>query len=371
MRGDPRNPSISRIAAEAGVSRAAVSLALRKHPRISAATRERIETIAKRLGWRPNPLLAQAMTALRAGRPSLEKVTLAWVTMYERRDGWKSISFFKRSHDGAVERARSTGYSLEHFWLGDANGRLDRLSQILYTRGITGLILAPLPQPGRIELEWDRFACAAVGLSIDAPRLHRVVDNHNASIRAAVLRLQLGGCKRIGFVIDRKFDQRMHGKLTSGYFWQMNDTGKFIPELMHRPDKLGEDGFARWVGEAKPDAIISGQPEVPGWLKGLGLRAPDDLAYVSLDLPSDDGSATGIYQDPEAVGACAVDTVAGQLIRHERGLPLKPRTVLVDGRWVEGATTLDGPNRDDAVEAARSILANRGNPETVVPGALD
>ena len=37
--------------------------------RIPPDTRQRIQMIATRLGWKPNPLLAEAMSAIRAGQP--------------------------------------------------------------------------------------------------------------------------------------------------------------------------------------------------------------------------------------------------------------------------------------------------------------
>lgn len=76
MRRHSNTPSLGLIAAEAGVSRAAVSMALRNHPRIPQPTRERIQSIANKLGWKPNPLLAEAMNAIRAGQPSEGRVTL-------------------------------------------------------------------------------------------------------------------------------------------------------------------------------------------------------------------------------------------------------------------------------------------------------
>ena len=42
-----------------------VSLALRRAPRISAATRERVLAAAERLGYRRNPLVAALMADLR------------------------------------------------------------------------------------------------------------------------------------------------------------------------------------------------------------------------------------------------------------------------------------------------------------------
>ena len=371
MRRRSNSPSLARIAEEAGVSRAAVSMALRHHPRIPVATRERIQAIAEKLGWKPNPLLAEAMSAIRAGQPPTEHVTLAWVTTYPERDAWKESHFFRRLYDGCKARAERAGYKLEHFWLGDARGSVSRLGDILYNRGINGVIVAPLPNPGGLALPWKHFAAATIGYSLTAPRLHRAVDNHSASVRAAVLRLLGAGCGRIGFVVSRSFDRRVQGLWAGSYLWQTNESGIFDPSLLHRPEELDETLFIRWVRDVKPDAIISIDRRIPDWLRGAGIRAPDDLAYANLDLAGPDTGIAGVYQDPEAIGAGAVDMVAGQLLRHERGLPEKPRTTIIDGRWCNGNSAPSCPEDSDAFTESQALLCNCGEFPALLPGAFD
>ncbi|MCF3652245.1 LacI family DNA-binding transcriptional regulator [Synoicihabitans lomoniglobus] len=371
MRRRSDTPSLARIAEEAGVSRAAVSMALRHHPRIPVATRERIEAIAKRLGWKPNPLLAEAMSAIRAGQPPADRVTLAWVTTFPERDGWRDIHYFLRLHEGCVARAARAGYKLEHFWLGDARGNVSRLGDILYNRGINGVIIAPMAQPGSLDLPWKHFASATMGFSVTSPRLHRVTDNHTASVRVGITRLRGAGFKRIGFAISGNFDRRVNGLWTAGYLWQTNEDGDFKPELLHRPDELDETTFVRWVREEKPDAIISVDRRIPDWLAGAGMRIPRDVAYVNLDIAAPDGSVAGVYQDPEGIGACCVDMVAGQLLRHERGLPVKPRTVIIDGRWCDGTTAPACDPESEAAQKADRLLCNEGNFPELLPSAFD
>ncbi|MCD0449226.1 LacI family transcriptional regulator [Actinocorallia sp. API 0066] len=60
-----RRPTISDIAARAGVSTGAVSYALNGRPGVSAATRARILAVAAEMGWRPSAA-ARALSASRA-----------------------------------------------------------------------------------------------------------------------------------------------------------------------------------------------------------------------------------------------------------------------------------------------------------------
>jgi len=76
------------VATRVGVHRTTVSLALRDHPRIPAATRERVKTAAAKLGYRSNPLVSALMKSRRSGR-AVKHVALAYVTNYPTRFGWR------------------------------------------------------------------------------------------------------------------------------------------------------------------------------------------------------------------------------------------------------------------------------------------
>lgn len=338
MRRHASSASLGRIAEEAGVSRATVSMALRNHPRIPAATRTRVQAIATRLGWKPNPLLAEVMTAIRAGQPPADRVTLAWITGHPRRDGWQREPFFRRCFDGAQTRAAAAGYHLEHFWLGDADRNAQRLGDILMARGITGLVVSPLPKPESIPLQWDKFSSVSVAYTLLGPRLHRATDNHCASARLAAACLHAAGRRRIGLALTTDYHQRVNGLWTAGYLLEMQASGLVDDTLIHRPDELHEASLLAWVKRARIDAVIGTDPVIATWLRRSGLKVPGQVAYADLNLATTDGTVAGIYQDATSIGACAIDLLAGQLLRHERGLPEKAKTLMIDSRWVNGAT---------------------------------
>jgi LacI family transcriptional regulator len=371
MRRQSDTPSLGQIAAEASVSRAAVSMALRNHPRIPEATRTRIQAIANKLGWKPNPLLAEAMSAIRAGQPPLDRVTLAWVTTDKRRDAWQDSAFDRRAHEGACARAENAGYRLEHFWVGDANGNPHRLSEILYNRGITGVLLAPLREPSRFDLNWDHFAAATFAHTLIEPHLHSANDNHIGASRVCVARLNGAGRRRIGLAIAERLDNRVEDLWTAGYLLETFEEGLSEIELLHRPKEVHEAEFLRWVKKAKPDAIIGTEPEIPQWLEKAGYKIPDDIAFVSLDLATDDGKVAGIYQDAHAIGAAAIDMIAGQLLRHERGVPKIPKNTIINGRWVSGATAPPSPVDSEYTLKAQYLLTDSGDTTPTRPVLFD
>jgi DNA-binding LacI/PurR family transcriptional regulator len=79
------------VADRAGVSRAAVSLALRNHASIPLQTRARIQRLAEEMGYRKNPLVSALMTYQRnfkAAKPA--GMTLAFVSRFSSGDAWRA-----------------------------------------------------------------------------------------------------------------------------------------------------------------------------------------------------------------------------------------------------------------------------------------
>jgi len=137
---------MQQIAAAAGVSKSAVSLALRNDPRIPKATRSRIQKVANDLGYQRNPVVDSLMTQLRAGRQPSFQANLGLVNCSPKKDLSENHTF-RRLREGVLRRAEQLGYGVEEFWLQQPDMRPERIKQILETRGIRGLILVAATSP--------------------------------------------------------------------------------------------------------------------------------------------------------------------------------------------------------------------------------
>jgi len=104
MSSAPGQITMKQIATQAGVSQAAVSLSLANHPRISALTRARVQAVARRLGYQPNPYVSALMRSRRRGRPISDRPVLAIVCAYLTRDGWRNspASTVRQVYEGAL-----------------------------------------------------------------------------------------------------------------------------------------------------------------------------------------------------------------------------------------------------------------------------
>src|SRR5438874_7622879 len=89
------------IARAAGVSHVAVSLALRNHPRIGEATRERIQSMAREMGYQPNPMAAGLAQFKRDSKIKPIHSALAWLNVWPDPKKLRSYAEFDRYWLGA------------------------------------------------------------------------------------------------------------------------------------------------------------------------------------------------------------------------------------------------------------------------------
>jgi DNA-binding LacI/PurR family transcriptional regulator len=339
------------IAERAGVSRMTVSLALRNHPSLPRETRERIQAIAKQLGYRPNPLISTLMAHLRAAHRPKFQANLAFITSFPTRDGWLYPTY-KQFYNGARDRAVQLGYGLEITWSREHGITSKRLTHILVARGISGLVIAPLPAAsGHLSLDWSKFSVAALGYSLARPNMHRAVNHQYHSMLLALRKLRHLGYRRIGLAMSAGHDQRADHNWSAGYLVFGSHLPKTDRVPMLLPPKLNAANFAPWFKKHQPDALVSQELFAMTLAQQLGCRVPDTLGFAHLDWATSDVPVAGINQHSEAIGAAAVDLVVAQLQRNERGLPARPRVLLVEGEWVDGPTAT---NRDAAAHTRTS-----------------
>ncbi len=98
------------------------------------------------------------------------------------------------------------------------------------------------------------------------------------------------------------------------------------------------DILAYGLRHYRPDAIVTRLPEVHRSLKRAGYRVPEDVgvAYHTLDEKSRYWS--GMKKNSFQIGVMAIDLLVDMLHRNERGIPVHPYLLMVEGSWVEGDT---------------------------------
>lgn len=324
------------VAAAAGVSAATVSRSLGMDPQIPAETRTRIQKIATKLGYRPDPLLSAFARRRRGKSTGSEVTTLAYVTNFPTSDEWRTNPFYSPMFEGANDHALRNGYKLEHFWLREPGMTGERLSRILYSRGIAGIFIAPTPVArSRLNLDWPRFSCVTIGYSLLRPDLHRVTPHHFHALLNADRKLRRLGYTRIGFCIYEGTSGRVDDLWLAGaLLTQRRHPDSPLKVFLFTDDTLNR--IANWALSERLEVVLSDNSQALEELRRAGIRAPGDIDFATLNWVKSETEIAGINQRPAAIGAAAVDLIVAQIRRNERGIPEIPVTSMVEGAWVNG-----------------------------------
>ncbi|MES2697076.1 MAG: LacI family DNA-binding transcriptional regulator [Verrucomicrobiota bacterium] len=328
--------TIKDIAQAAGLSLAAVSYALRNSPKIPQKTREHVQEVARKLGYRPNPRISSLMAHIRRAhaRPASERLAFVWVHTSRARAA--RDPFLRDVFAGAQRRAEQGGFALEEFWTNEAGMTDQRLQQIIQARGIVGVVLSPvLSSEASLALDWDwsAFAVAVIGNVTWTPELHHAGHHHFLGMRMTLLELAQLGCSRPVALIEPTTNERAK-RAWEAAFLTHHPARAEGPALLRM---LGMGDFpsaAAWVRRQKPDALIVSTTQL---LAAPGLRkACRDLKLpiVTLHWSDEAAGVGGIDQCYDRIAGHAVDLVATQLNSNEAGVPDLPRIMLYAGRWV-------------------------------------
>jgi LacI family transcriptional regulator len=328
------------LAKAADVSLSTASLALRNSNHVAEETRLRVQKLAAKLGYKPNPMVSALMASRVRSRRASDQQIIAYTNSFVRKEEWREFSSLVEYYDGAQERALECGYQLEEFWLREPRMSSRKMSDILFNRGIHGVLLGPLQRKmGHLSMKWDRFSVVALGYSMTQPAVHRAVPDQLAGMRLALRQLRKLGYRRIAVVLDPWQDIRSNKAWTAGfgeYLLFLQPRERTRPFIYVRYDPVR---FQRWLRAENPDAVISSNPMIISWMREVGLETPRDYGFVSLNRPLENDVHSGIYQNARAVGAAAIDMIIGQIHRNERGLPAIPKRTIINPEWVDGETT--------------------------------
>lgn len=333
-----RRVTIRDIAKILGYHHSTVSLALRGDLRLPKETRQTVQKTARKMGYRPDPMV-QALAAYRTAiKPAAEHGTLAWLTN-EHKLYWPNYTF-ARYVQGAQDRAAELGYRLEEFALRTPGMTPRRMVQILQTRAISGVLVAPQPTDrirARIRLNWAPFSAVTIGYSLAWPPLHLVTNHQFNASKLAYRKLCAFGYRRIGFCFSRAVAGRSNGTFLGGY---LAESERWPKSMRIEPllfDEWSGPSIRAWFRSNKPEAIIfHSSTDIEQAIADLKVKVPEEVGMVCLSETTKGFSS--INQNSREVGIAAVDLLVSMLHRNERGIPQIPRRLLIEGAWQEGNT---------------------------------
>ena len=325
--------TIRDVARHCGYSASTVSMALRDHAEFPAKTRALIQQAAQDLGYHPDPFLA----TLAAQR---------WQSRSRRNSGNTMAVIAEGANfegrNGMYEQAAHLGYRLEVFPISEyPTGQ--RLAEVLFNRGIQGVLLGQISTPGYLDsFDWSHFSAVAVSEGSVRPPTHLVMPNHHQAVHNAWDHAMQLGYQRIGMVIlDDTAALDFHDR-RSAFLDQQTDVpaARRLPVLPLSIINWSEAEHRRqvktWVLRNHPDVVLGFNDFIEWKLRDADIHVPQDVAFISLWNARPNLPFAGMRLFADEVGRRAVNWVDSLLRARERGLPLHPSTQAVDFVWQDG-----------------------------------
>ncbi|TPW75652.1 LacI family DNA-binding transcriptional regulator [Schumannella soli] len=293
------SPTISEVAAEAGVGRATVARTLGGYGSVSPKTREVVLAAAQRLGYRPNSV-ARSMST---GETRTLGVVLADV----------GNPFFAGVLRGIADAARRADYDVLVLSTDEDLAQEAAAIDVLVDKRVDGVILAPAAgrqarMPQIDLLEQRGIPLVLLDRLVDAVTADAVVINNREASREAVASLIEAGHRRIGFVwgpvttepaagaddLRRILDSALwsDGERLLGYLEALEQAGiPFDTSLVTHVAKHESQATRAVLGmlalSDPPTAIFATETDaLTGSLRALrqrGLRCPDDVSLIGFD----------------------------------------------------------------------------------------
>lgn len=277
--------TLQHIGEKLGLSRTTISLALRNHPRISVATRNKIAAMAKRMGYQPD----QVARALATGRSSLIGVVVPNTTDHVYAEVFRGIE----------DAAQAAGF---HVLLGNGSYDPDRTAariREMMRLKIAGIMAAPpfqseashLP-PLWKEIKRSGFPLVLLNRELNPPIFDQVTIDNKGGIRLVMESLSSLGHKRVAYItgsvdmipIRQRYDAFREFSFKYGF-----DTDAELVAHCELSAKGGYESCVRlWSRlKKKPTAIMvfSDAPSlgVMRYLHEHKIRVPEEVSVIGFD----------------------------------------------------------------------------------------
>lgn len=354
-----KRPTLRDVAKHSGLSLATVSMALRERKHFPAPTLARIHKAVKALGYRSDPMLA-ALSAHRWKRSVPSGSTLVALADGEKLNEEREL----------VERARVHGYKLEVLQIQDyPDGQ--HLSDILYHRGILGLIVGPITTPGFCEsFEWSRFLAVSIGEGFYRPPVHVIMPNHFQAVQEAWDQVWAHGYRHIGLALFDAMSYIDYQDRCGAFLarQQFASDAPRIPVLitMGRPghDKSeSQRCMTKWVRQHKVEVVLAFNSAFYWLLREAGWRIPEQVNVIDLFIRNRavKPQLPGLILPEKEIAHRAIDWLDSLLRTGERGVPVFPATMAINMQWDEGEPSVGLKTFD---------VAGRQRMVKIVPSAI-
>ena len=319
------------IAKDAGVSLATVSYALRGSGKISEQTRERILTIAEKMGYQADPSFAVLGARRWEHKSSYNGLSIAYIA--QKRNQW--TRFQQLCFQGCDDQARKLGYHINHICPDDFENP-KHMGEVLEARSYNGIILRRLNTVDAIkEFPFHKFSVVACGRGNIDPLCHIVMPHHHYNLHQCWQHLRQQGHNRIGCIL---LDNDPLAELPEFYIGAYLQEQLALPKKDRIPHYLCTEHVQKnlraWIERWQPDAIIACVDYIHNWLDTHGRAFKQKPAFSCLEkIDLKNKLIDGVDLRPHLMGATTVDQLDRAIRANERGLPAVRQTIHIESTW--------------------------------------
>jgi len=376
-------PTVRELAEQTGFSTATVSLALRHSPEVKPETGEIIRQTARKLGYQAHPYVRAHMAAIRKGRPPKVREVLAYLCYdLESPGGDPYPGKTGRRLRAAERRAHELGFMVKPYNLRSAHWTPSHLRGVLESTGVRGLLVElPAYKSRHLSFQFSNFK--VVGFrEVPGYSFPLILNDAYRNQLIAFARLWERGYRRIArvhfyhrsmeslyegnaayhlaqsmlcppedripvlqfetltdlleqYVQQGKWKESPH--LLPGYDWLKAQTWRLSAG---KPISYYRDAFMdAWHAEFQPEVYISLDGRVRYSLEANGLRVPEDVGLVHLDVGEETYPWSGMRAREDVQTRLAVDRLVDLLNRSASTPEENEWNIRVPGDWWNGKTT--------------------------------
>lgn len=328
------------IANRCGLSVATVSKAINNMPDISLSTAQRIQQVAREMGYMPNA----AARTMKTGR----SMTVG-LLVYLGSDSLWTHTYSSLVANGIHRMMEDNGYDLTPVSQKGADSMGGYLNYCRY-RNYDGLIVMSggAPDPFLQELAGSDFPLVTIDCQLQGRS--SVLSDNVEGMRRLVKYVYSRGHRKIAFI--RGNDSSVTSDRMTGFFSICKELGLDVPDCcIHQGEYLSREDSARATEELlalpdRPTCIF--YPDDFACLGGIdvikrcGLSIPDDISVVGYDgtriSEVIEPPLTTYQQNCDAIGASAAEMLLRSIANTRNTVS---RHVIIPGRLIEGASVRD------------------------------
>jgi len=328
----------SDIAKKLNLSLQTVSMALRRHKRISEATRLRVERTAKELGYQADPTMAAlANYRTKQARQQSQWDRAALIHDWESKEDWLRYTHYQRLRTALMHETRQRGIELQEFWIGSHSKHRTATLRKLRNLGIKSLLLAPPsegPNPTPIQIPKTDFNVVTFGPDSIYPDRHVIQFDYHENLRLTWRSLWEKGCRRIGLSYTKNLGWRTNYAWLAAYLVEKQLAGiepNDLPTLTHE-DPSDSQSVIAWAQSQKLDAVISP-------LSNILIALKQAIPNIQIASMHRNDTEPGVDPNPEHAAFAALEILQFEM---EHALLQKSSYNLrihVPGQWMDASTS--------------------------------